>query len=116
MKGEFRVRPERPVRLRFPTVTPSRKPGTVEGAYDLTRITAEIEHGRKKKGFSVKAAAEDSGMKRKDWYKKRNMEGSTFNLEDISRIVKVLDAPPGWPFLPWELAEDFEKWRDSRRG
>lgn len=106
---------KRPARLRFTPMSPRKKPSP-EGAYDLGRVTAEIEHGRKRRGLSVKALAADVGIGRKVWYKKRDMDESTFSFDDMSRIAKALDAPPGWPLLPWELAEDFADWRKSRRG
>jgi hypothetical protein len=31
-------------------------------------------------------------------------ERSRFTLEQLGAIADALDAPPGWPFVPWELA------------
>lgn len=100
-------------RLRSEAVSPRKKPGLV-GAYDVERVAAEIDAARKRLKFSVAEAAEASGIKRTVWYKKVDVEGSSFSFDDISRIAAAFRAPQGWPLIPWELAEDFERWRKGR--
>lgn len=86
----------------------------LEGLYDLDLIAAVIESGRKRKGLSVKEAAALCGIMRTVWYKKRDRDGSSFTLEDISVIAKAFGAPRGWPLLSWDDAQGWERWK--RRG
>lgn len=100
-------------RLGFRAVSPQKRP-TVHGAYDIVRISAEIEAVRRKQDKTVKETAAAVGIDRKVWYKKRDLDGSSFSFRDISLLAEYFDAPPGWPYIPWELAEDFDRWRKSR--
>ncbi len=104
---------KRAKRLRSAPVSPRKKPGLV-GAYDVERVAAEIDAARRRLKLSVQQAADMSGIGRTVWYKKVDVEGSSFSFDDISRIAASFKAPPGWPLIPWELAEDFDRWRKSR--
>lgn len=86
------------------TVMP--KPPPVSGGrYDLRKITIEIEAVRQRLGLSKKEAALGSGMTESQWSQKIRMVINSFNVYELGRIADCFDAPIGWPFLDWELAE-----------
>jgi hypothetical protein len=81
------------------------------GRYPLRVLTAEIETARKKLGLNVKTAASDAGVGRKVWYKKRDIDGSSFDLEEISLLAEAWDAPEFWPFRRCTDA-DWKAWKE----
>lgn len=118
MVEKNRTTRKRAARLGFRAVVPLKKRtgAAAEGAYNLDRIAAEIEEARQRLGWSVKKAADEAGIARTLWYKKRDREDSSFSIEDISVIARVFRAPRGWPLLSWAEAEDFDMWRKGGRG
>jgi hypothetical protein len=108
--GRIRAR-----RLGFRPVAPKKKapPNPDAGRYPLRVLTAEIETARRKLGINVKTAAADAGVGRKVWYKKRDMDGSSFTLEDISLLAEAWDAPEDWPFRRC-IDADWKAWRARR--
>jgi hypothetical protein len=81
----------------------------IGGRFDAREIARRVERARAKRDIPVKAIAQDvwphrGDEARFDWYKKANLRGSQFTIEELGRIADILDAPPGWPFLPWEVA------------
>lgn len=98
--------------LRFRGVAPKRKaPIKLNvGRYPLRALTAEIETAREKLGINAKTAAADIGVVRGVWYKKRDIDGSSFSLEDISLLAEAWDAPECWPFRRCSDAE-WKAWR-----
>ncbi len=77
----------------------------VVGRYDPREIAARIDKRRRQRGLSVRAMCETVGLQRWDWSRKVRLDGSSFTLDEIGRIADVLEAPPGWPFLPEEIGE-----------
>jgi hypothetical protein len=78
--------------------------------FDPSKIGKEIDRVRKLRRLTVKQAAAIIGCPRTGWYKKRDLDGSAFHMDDIDRLAAEWDAPPGWPFISWDLATAFAAW------
>lgn len=75
------------------------------GRYDLREIGARIDKRRRQRKLAVKEICADLGLAKWDWSRKVRRDGSAFTIEECGRIADLLDAPPGWPFLPEEVGE-----------
>lgn len=103
--------------LRFSGMPPNKKTGPatpVVGRYPQRMVRAAIETARERLGINVKQAAAHLGVIRGVWYKKRDNDGSSFTLEDISLLAEVWNAPDLWPFRSL-TNEEWTSWRDRWR-
>jgi hypothetical protein len=82
-----------------------KSPAMRGGRYDMRKITAEVEQIRHRLGFSKKEAALGSGMSESQWSQKIRLVINSFSIHELGRIADCFDAPLGWPFIDWELAE-----------
>jgi hypothetical protein len=73
------------------------------GRYDLLEIAARVEKRRKQRKVAAKALYGDLHLAKWDWSKKVRNKGSSFTVAELGLIADLLDAPPGWPFLPEEF-------------
>jgi hypothetical protein len=78
------------------------------------RVTLEIERRLKapdQRGSQARCAEAvgmDSGTFR---HTMNEREGARFSIEELATIAEVLHAPPGWPWLTWEEAEQLSAFR-----
>lgn len=78
------------------------------GRYDPREIALRVERAREGAGLSVKELADKAGVGVWAWYK-RGSGDTPFTVEELGRIADILDAPLGWPFLPWEMGETLSR-------
>jgi transcriptional regulator with XRE-family HTH domain len=101
-------------RLRFVAVMPSqeRPPATTETYPSYTTIVARIQAELGKKRGTQARLAEALGMDSGSFRHHMNRrEGMAFDVDQLATIARVLEAPPGWPWLTWDDAEKFAAFR-----
>jgi hypothetical protein len=93
-----------------------RKPRPL-GRYSLPSVIAELEDQFRRRGRgSKKALAAGIGFKPPEITKRQNDDEAHWNLEELGRVADEWGAPPGWPFIPWDEADEREKvWKKHRR-
>jgi hypothetical protein len=73
--------------------------------YSHDAVTARIAQAMEAKRVRARELYEMLGIAKPQWYLKMGGEKNHFNFDEISRIASHLGAPPGWPFIDWELAD-----------
>lgn len=92
---------------RLSAYMPTPRAPKVVSRYDLVKITAEINHQRRRLGWEIKdlAWAADFGdtidRARDNWYKAQGRH--SWSVEQLGRLAAVLAAPPNWPFAEWTV-------------
>lgn len=81
------------------------------GRYDIRVITQRIEELRALMGIPVAVISADVGLSRFAWYKKVGFRQTQFDIHEIGRIADRLGAPTGWPFVDYDLATGFDRFR-----
>jgi hypothetical protein len=105
-------------RKKRPAVLEEVAPGVLKDARFPTyktlmdRIQARFDLERGAQARAAEALGMDSGslrhhMNRRGW-KSPAVKGMMLDVEQIAAIAEELDAPRGWPWLPWGDAELFE--------
>lgn len=84
--------------------------------YSYEAAALEVERLLKRKGRgSQKQAAAACGLTASQ-FSKRVYGVEMFRVEHFGAIADWAGAPTGWPFIPWEIAEERDKaFRASRR-
>lgn len=77
--------------------------------FDPETIADRVKAERMRRGWTVEEFAAKAGIGRWNVYKKDN-KTSYWDLEDLSRVAEVFDAPTLWPILEWRLAEAIDNW------
>jgi hypothetical protein len=77
--------------------------------YSYEAVTLEIERilSSRKRGAKAVAARACNLRPQAFSQRLRGLE-SKFKVEHFGAIADSLNAPPGWPFVSWELAEERE--------
>lgn len=74
--------------------------------YSYRRVVDEIEAQLENRGVGEqKAAAAAAGMDESAFSHRLTGIKSRFNVEQLGAIADHWNAPPGWPFVPWDEAE-----------
>jgi hypothetical protein len=47
-------------------------------------------------------------MNRPTWHRKISGERD-WSLEELAKLARILGAPPGWPFIPWDHADAVDR-------
>jgi hypothetical protein len=94
-----------------------RPPAPRVGRYSVGRAAGEVERhiqSAKKRGTHVRAA-EALGISSQQL--SHRIDGTyKFTIEELGILADHFRAPPGWPFIPWEEAEQRdEAWRTRRQ-
>jgi hypothetical protein len=86
------------------------------GRYTYEAVILELQILLKKKGHgSKKLAAATADLLPTQFSKRLRGSPERFTIEQLGRIADWAKAPPGWPFIPWEHAEDMRRaWRDAK--
>lgn len=82
-------------------------PASAETYPSYTTIAARIQARLDKRGTQArlaKALEIDSGSFRHHMNRRAGMQ---FDIDQLATIARVLEAPPGWPWLDWDDAEKF---------
>ncbi len=76
--------------------------------YSYEQICLEIESRLSKRGMQARAA--EACLLATPQFNKRLHRTSTerFEIEHLGAIADFLRAPPGWPLIPWHVAERME--------
>ena len=77
-----------------------------ESRYAYERATHEIDRALHQRGRGSRKAAAAACMLTASQFSKRMMGVERFSVEHFGLIADHLQAPPGWPFIPWELASE----------
>jgi hypothetical protein len=88
--------------------TPQERHSAADAYPTYTVIAARIQErlGRERgtQARLAEALDMDSGSFR---HHMNRREGMVFDVEQLATIARVLEAPPGWPWLSWDDAEKF---------
>lgn len=88
-----------------PAMTTKRQP-IPEPRYTLETATHEIADRLRKKGRgSRKAVALGIGLTEQAFSHKMRGVYTSLDIDEIGRIATFLDAPTGWPWIPWGEGE-----------
>jgi hypothetical protein len=82
------------------------KPTRHRGRYSLPAVALEIAHqiGRQGRG-THKALAAHMGISSQQLSHRLAIDTTRLKLEEIGVIADFFNAPPGWPFVAWDIAE-----------
>ena len=76
--------------------------------YDQQEIAIRVERMRELRGHERKWAFGLLGIKKGEYSRKAKGE-TPFTLWELSELADSLDAPPGWPFIDADLAEQLRR-------
>lgn len=100
-----------------PVLTTPKPPEPRVGRYSMARASAEVARviqRKKERGLHVRVARELNISSQQ--FSHRCAARYDFTLEELGIVADVLNAPPGWPFIPWEEAEERDAaWRNRKR-
>lgn len=98
----------KPLGFAVPMPSPERPPASAETYPSYTTIASRIQKRLDAKRGTQARLAEaldmDSGSFR---HHMNRREGMAFDVDQLATIARVLEAPPGWPWLDWDDAEKF---------
>jgi hypothetical protein len=81
------------------------KPVVHRGRYSAKQVSLEITAAIKRKGRGThKELAAHMGWDSTQLSHRLAGDTTRWKIEQIGAIADFLEAPPGWPFLPWEVA------------
>ncbi len=72
--------------------------------YEAAALEVAKAIGRRGRG-THKALAADLELTSQQLSHRLAGELARFDLEQLGRIADFFDAPPGWPLIPWDLAQ-----------
>ena len=75
-----------------------------ESRYAYERVTREIERVLDQHGRGSRKAAAAACLLTAPQFSKRMTGVERFSVEHLGIIADHLQAPLGWPFVPWDLA------------
>jgi hypothetical protein len=86
--------------------------------YSYEAVTLEIQLLLRKKGHgSKKLAAAAAQLTASQFSKRLRGAPEKFEVEHLGAIADWAKAPPGWPFVPFEHAEEMQRaWKEKRAG
>lgn len=75
------------------------------GRYSTKAVSLEIAAAIKRKGRGThKALAAHMGWGHTQLSHRLAVDTTRWRIEEIGAIADFLDAPPGWPFVAWDVA------------
>lgn len=88
-----------------PVTTPTRTEASERYAYaavtkEIARVMEAMPRGTKKR-LAAAAGLDQSAFR----HRMQEYRNERFSYEEIGAIAAELNAPPGWPFIDWKLAE-----------
>jgi hypothetical protein len=92
------------------------RPPLPHARYTLRRTTEEIADVLRRRGRgSRKEVALAIGLTEQAFSHKMRMVYTSLDIEEIGRIATYLDAPTGWPWVPWSEGERIDAALPPRR-
>jgi hypothetical protein len=79
--------------------------GLPRSRYSYEAVVIEIRRKLGDEGVSHKSAAAACKLSDTGFSQRLRGEESWFKVEHLGAIADALKAPPGWPLIPWELAD-----------
>lgn len=74
--------------------------------YSTDRVCDEIEAALSARDLDDKEVAVAVGISQPQFsHKLRTRKGSSWRIEELGLIADFLKAPPGWPFVPWDVGD-----------
>jgi hypothetical protein len=82
------------------------KPARHRGRYSLAAVAVEIANqiGRQGRG-THKALAAHLGITSQQLSHRLAIDTARLKIEEIGSIADFFNAPPGWPFVAWDVSE-----------
>jgi hypothetical protein len=82
------------------------KPVTHAGRYSAKHVSLEIAAAIARKGRGThKALAAHMGWTSQQLSHRLAVDTTRWKVEEIGAIADFMRAPPGWPFVAWDVAE-----------